>query len=61
MTAPPRPRTPAPQPPRPDRPAPCWPEPSTPGGTVLYAVIAGLILWIVVTVLSHIHVIISWH
>jgi hypothetical protein len=38
-----------------------WPEPSTPRGAVLYAVIAGLIVWLVVNVLSHVHVTISWH
>jgi hypothetical protein len=61
MTAPlPGPGTPAPRS-RPDRSALRWPEPSTPWGDVLYAVIAGLIVWIVVTVLSHLHVVISWH
>ena len=30
-------------------------------GAVLYAVIAGLIVWIVVNVLSHVHVVITWH
>lgn len=57
----PGPGTPAPQPPHPDRHALRWPEPSTPWGAVLYAVIAGLIVWIVVTVLAHLHVAISWH
>ena len=57
----PGPGSPAPQAPRPDRRALHWPEPSTPRGAVLYAVIAGLIVWIVVTVLSHLHVVISWH
>jgi hypothetical protein len=38
-----------------------WPEPATPQGAVLYAVIAGLIVWLVVSVLSHVQVSISWH
>jgi len=28
---------------------------------VLYAVIAGLIVWIIISILSHVHIIISWH
>jgi hypothetical protein len=36
-----------------------WPEPGTPLGAVLYAVIAGLILWLLISVLSHIQI--SWH
>ena len=51
----------APQEARSDGRALRWPEPSTPRGAVLHAVIAGLIVWIVVTVLSHLHVAISWH
>ena len=62
MTAPlPGPGAPAPLPPRPDRRALHWPDASTPSGAVLYAVIAGLIVWIVVNVLSHVHVAITWH
>jgi hypothetical protein len=57
----PGPGTPAPQPPQPDKRPLRWPQPSTPRGAVLYAVIAGLIVWIVVTVLTHLHVAISWH
>ena len=61
MTAPiPGPRTPAPQPPRPDRGTLRWPDPTTPSGAVLYAVIAGLILWLIINILSHIHIIITW-
>ena len=60
MTAP-GPRTPAPQPPRPDKRSLRWPDASTPSGAVLYAVIAGMIVWIVVNVLSHVHIAITWH
>lgn len=49
----------------PDRPwkpaARRWPEPATPQGAVLYAVIAGLIVWLLIDVLSHVHIYISWH
>ena len=64
----PRPGTPAPHAPqqgphapqqgKPVRP---WPDPGTPSGAVLHAVIAGLIVWIIVSILSHVHIIISWH
>ena len=50
--------TPDPQPPRP---APHWPEPSTRRGAVLYAIIGGLIAWILIYVVTHIHVAITWH
>jgi hypothetical protein len=60
MTAPaPRPRTPTPGP-HPDRRVLHWPDPSTPSGTVLYAVVAGLILWLLVSILSHVHIAITW-
>jgi hypothetical protein len=57
----PRPGTPAPHAPRQREPARRWPDPSTPSGAVLYAVIAGLIVWITISILSHVHIIISWH
>jgi hypothetical protein len=38
-----------------------WPETSTPWGAVLYAVIGGLTVWLLVNVLPHVHVSISWH
>jgi hypothetical protein len=40
-----------------------WPETSTPWGAVLYAVLGGLIVWLLVDVLPHvhIHISISWH
>lgn len=57
----PGPGTPAPRPPRQDRRALRWPDANTPSGAVLYAVIAGTIVWLVVNVLSHVHVVITWH
>jgi hypothetical protein len=36
-----------------------WPEPTTPQGAILYAVAAGLIVWLLISVLSHVHV--YWH
>ena len=36
-------------------------RPQHPPGAVLYAVIAGLIVWITIAILSHVHIIISWH
>ena len=57
----PGPGAPAPQTPRPDKRARHWPDVSTPSGAMLYAVIAGLIVWIIVSTLSHIHVAITWH
>jgi hypothetical protein len=57
----PRPGTPAPHVPRQGKPARRWPDPGTPSGAVLYAVIAGLIVWIIISILSHVHIIISWH
>lgn len=53
--------TPAPQPPPPDKHTRRWPDVSTPSGAVLYAVIAGVIVWIIVSILSHVHIIITWH
>jgi hypothetical protein len=57
----PSPGTPTPQPPPSGKPAHHWPDVSTPRGAVLYAVIAGLIVWIIVTILSHLHIAITWH
>jgi hypothetical protein len=61
MTAPlPGPKKPASE----QRPAPrarrC-PDASTRSGAVLYAVIGGLIVWLLVSVLPHVHIAISWH
>lgn len=62
MTAPvPRPRTPASRPSRPDKRGPRWPEASTPLGAILYGIIGGLIVWLLVNVLPHVHIAISWH
>jgi hypothetical protein len=55
------PEAPAPQAPSPGKPARRWPDPGTPWGAVLYAVIAGLIVWIIIGILSHIHILITWH
>jgi hypothetical protein len=41
------------------KPRPGWPEPTSPLGTVLYAVIAGMIIWLLITVLSHVRI--YWH
>lgn len=30
-------------------------------GAILYAIIGGLIVWLLVDVLPHIHIAISWH
>ncbi len=57
----PRPEMPAPQAPRPGKPARRWPDPGTPSGAVLYAVIAGLIVWIIIGILSHVHIVVTWH
>jgi hypothetical protein len=38
-----------------------WPEANTPWGAVLYAALGGLIVWLLVDVLPHVHVYISWH
>lgn len=38
-----------------------WPETGTPWGAVLYAVLGGLIVWLLVDVLPHVHISISWH
>ena len=62
MTTPtPRPRTSAPRPPQPDKHTLHWPDTTTPAGAVLYAVIAGLIVWLLINVLSHVHIVITWH
>lgn len=62
MTAPvPRPRTPVSQPPHPGRRAQRWPEASTPLGAILYGIIGGLIVWLLVDILPHVHIAISWH
>ena len=45
----------------PDRRAPRWPEAGEPLGAVLYATVGGLIAWLLVYVLPHIHIAISWH
>jgi hypothetical protein len=37
-----------------------WPDASTPRGAVLYAAIGGLIVWLLVNVLPHIHISITW-
>ena len=57
----PSPGAPAPQAPSPGKPVRRWPDPGTPWGAVLYAVIAGLIVWIIIGILSHIHILITWH
>jgi hypothetical protein len=66
MTAPAaEPRTPGPQPSaRLEKPKRrWWPDTGTPWGAVLYAVIGGLIVWLLVDVLPHVHIHISfsWH
>jgi hypothetical protein len=38
-----------------------WPDPGKPLGAVLYAVVAGLIVWLLVDILPHVHVSITWH
>ncbi len=38
-----------------------WPDPGRPTGAVLYAVAGGLIVWLLVDVLPHLHVSITWH
>lgn len=55
------PEKPATQRPRPDRRPLRWPDASSPSGAVLYAIIAGMIVWLVVNVMSHVHVAITWH
>jgi hypothetical protein len=47
--------------PRPGRRGPRWPETSAPLGAVLYAIIGGLIVWLLVDVLPHVHITITWH
>jgi hypothetical protein len=37
-----------------------WPDASTPRGAVLYAAIGGLLVWLLVNVLPHIHISITW-
>jgi hypothetical protein len=57
----PGPQTPDSQPPHPERRPHRWPDASTPAGAILYVVIAELIVWIIVGILSHIHIAITWH
>ena len=38
-----------------------WPEASTPLGAILYGIIGGLIVWLLVDILTHVHIAISWH
>jgi hypothetical protein len=57
MTAP----IPGPRTPHPGRHALRWPEASAPLGAILYAIIGGLIVWVLVDILPHIHIAISWH
>ena len=62
MTAPVHgPRTPAPQPPRLGGRGLRWPEASTRSGAILYAIIGGLIVLLLVNVVPHVHIAISWH
>jgi hypothetical protein len=42
----------------PQQPRRLLPDPGTPGGVVLYSVIAGLIIWAITDLLSHI--VITW-
>ncbi len=46
---------------QPGKPKGWWPAPSTPLGAVLYGVIGSLIFWLLVYVLHHVHVYLSWH
>ena len=55
------PGTPVPQPPRPGRRTLRWPETSAPAGAILYAILGGLIVWLLVDILPHVHIAISWH
>lgn len=45
----------------PDRGRRWWPDPNAPWGAVIYAVLGGLIVWLLVNVLPHVHVSIAWH
>ena len=36
------------------------PDPSTPWGAVMYAILGGLIVWLLVNVLPHVYISISW-
>ncbi|HEY4850410.1 MAG TPA: hypothetical protein VII22_06420 [Streptosporangiaceae bacterium] len=38
-----------------------WPDPGKPPSAELYAVVGGLIVWLLVDVLPHVHVSIGWH
>lgn len=38
-----------------------WPDPAKPVGAVLYAVLGGLIVWLLVDIFPHVHVSITWH
>jgi hypothetical protein len=49
------------QPPHRGRRALAWPEASAPLGAILYAVIGGLVVWLLVDIVPHIHIAISWH
>ena len=55
------PGTPAPHAPRQGKPTRRWPDPDTPSGAVLYTAIAGLIVWIIINILSHVHITVIWH
>jgi hypothetical protein len=62
MTLPtPRPRPPASRPTRPDRRPAYWPDASKPSGAVLYAAIGALIACVIINIVSHIHIAITWH
>jgi hypothetical protein len=37
-----------------------WPDPAKPSGAVFYAVVGGLIVWLLVDIVPHIHVAITW-
>ena len=38
-----------------------WPDPGKPPSAELYAVVGGLIVWLLVDVLPHVHISIGWH
>lgn len=37
-----------------------WPDPAKPPGAMFYAVVGGLIVWLLVDIVPHIHVAITW-
>jgi hypothetical protein len=37
-----------------------WPDPGKPPGAVFYAVVGGLIVWLLVDVIPHLHVSVTW-